>query len=197
MIGEHVFESYSKAEVNLFQKIIAPDYWERSIRTDPETLKKIYVLSWTITDPIANQAAVEKMEKWKNGETVMLRKKVFISLPMNGRKEEEIRIDILNAENLYLEKENKRRQDVWFYNNLDGGKNALDFEREMAESEGANLITPEGDKMALWYLGIALTNLAYSDEAIFYGKWKEARGCQIEHEACIKYGIPVKYMQSM
>lgn len=123
----------------------------------------------------------------------MEKTKVFISLPMNGRTEEEIRKDILDAEKRYLEKENKQSYEVWFYNNLDGGEKALDFEREMAESEGANLITPEGDKMALWYLGIALTNLAYSDEAIFYGNWKEARGCQIEHEACIKYGIPVKY----
>ncbi len=117
------------------------------------------------------------------------KRKVFISLPMSGRKEEEIREDILTAEEWYLDATGTTRDEVWFFNNLDGGKTAVDFERDLAEEHDANWIAPKKEKMGLWYLGIAMNNLAYCDEAIFWGDWKNARGCRMEHEACLEYGI--------
>ena len=124
----------------------------------------------------------------------MEKTKVFISVPMNGREEKDIRDDLTKARTWYLVRTEKPLEDVWFYDNLDGGKKAMDFEKELAEQEGATLIPPKDDKLSVWYLGIALTNLAYSDEAIFCKGWENARGCQFEHEVCIKYGIPVKYI---
>lgn len=119
------------------------------------------------------------------------RRNVFISLPMSGRADEAIIKDIQDAEDRYLRETGLKRHEVRFYNNLDGGKIALKFERDLADEHGANWIAPPDDKMGLWYLGIALNNLAYCDEAIFYGDWRNARGCQVEWEACQKYEIGV------
>lgn len=122
-------------------------------------------------------------------------KSVFISLPMSGREDEEIRKDIADAKEQYLMESGLSKSDVYFYNNLDGGKIALRFEKDLAEEHGANWIAPPEDKMSLWYLGIALNNLAYCDEAIFYGDWQEARGCCLEYDACVRYDIPMKYYE--
>lgn len=122
-------------------------------------------------------------------------KSVFISLPMSGREDEEIQKDIADAKEQYLMESGLSESDVYFYNNLDGGKTALRFEKDLAEEHGANWIAPPEDKMSLWYIGIALNNLAYCDEAIFYGDWQEARGCILEYDACVRYDIPRKYYE--
>lgn len=122
-------------------------------------------------------------------------KSVFISLPMSGREDEEIQKDIADAKQQYLMETGLSESDVYFYNNLDGGKTALRFEKDLAEENGANWIAPPEDKMSLWYLGIALNNLAYCDEAIFYGNWQGARGCLVEYDTCVRYDIPMKYYE--
>ena len=45
------------------------------------------------------------------------------------------------------------------------------------------------DTKPLWYLGKSLELLSTADLCIFVGNWKEARGCKIEHECCVQYGI--------
>lgn len=47
----------------------------------------------------------------------------------------------------------------------------------------------------LWYLGKSLELLSTADVCIFVGNWEEARGCKIEHECCIQYGIPTLYFK--
>jgi len=39
------------------------------------------------------------------------------------------------------------------------------------------------------YLSRSIDKLADADIAYFGGDWKEARGCKIEHEIAIAYGI--------
>lgn len=43
----------------------------------------------------------------------------------------------------------------------------------------------------LYFLGRSLELLATADIAYFAEGWQEARGCLIEHECCIKYGIKI------
>lgn len=45
----------------------------------------------------------------------------------------------------------------------------------------------------LWFLGKSLELLSTANICIFVGDWENARGCKIEHECCIQYGIPTIY----
>lgn len=47
---------------------------------------------------------------------------------------------------------------------------------------------PVGAK-PLWFLGKSLEVLSDADVAYFASGWKEARGCIIEHDSAIAYGI--------
>ena len=49
------------------------------------------------------------------------------------------------------------------------------------------------DAKPLWYLGESLKKLAEADVAIFAKGWQNNRGCRIEHEAAVAYGIEVLY----
>jgi hypothetical protein len=48
---------------------------------------------------------------------------------------------------------------------------------------------PYGTNTGLWYLGKSLIILSEADVAYFISGWEEARGCMLEHECAIKYGI--------
>ena len=41
----------------------------------------------------------------------------------------------------------------------------------------------------LWFLGKSLELLSTADVAYFAEGWQEARGCRIEHECAVQYGI--------
>lgn len=41
------------------------------------------------------------------------------------------------------------------------------------------------------FLGESIRKLARVDVLVLWGDWKNARGCLIEREVAIKYGIPV------
>ena len=45
----------------------------------------------------------------------------------------------------------------------------------------------------LYCLGRAFELLSKVDACFFMKGWHEARGCWMEHEACIRYGVPVWY----
>lgn len=47
----------------------------------------------------------------------------------------------------------------------------------------------------LWFLGKSLELLSIADICLFVGNWENARGCKIEHECCIQYGIPTMYFE--
>lgn len=49
------------------------------------------------------------------------------------------------------------------------------------------------DAKPLWYLGESLKKLAEADVAFFAKGWQNARGCRIEHEVAVAYGIEVLY----
>lgn len=93
-------------------------------------------------------------------------KKLFISQPMRGKTDEEILAVRAKA--------------------IQSAERELGEEVEVIDSfiKGA----PAAAK-PLWYLGESIKLMAKADVAYFADGWEEARGCKIEHECAIEYGI--------
>lgn len=93
-------------------------------------------------------------------------RKLFISQPMNGKTEEYIKNErqhlIETTEKVYEEK----------------------FEVIDSYIENA----PENAN-SLWYLGESLKLMSQADVVVFAKDWELYRGCKIEHQAAIDYGI--------
>lgn len=94
-------------------------------------------------------------------------KKLFISQPMSGKADEEIlaerKVAIKAAEELL--REPVEVIDSFFQSGPVGAK-------------------------ALWFIGKSLEFLSDADIAYFAKDWQKARGCKIEHERAVEYGIP-------
>lgn len=95
-------------------------------------------------------------------------KKLFISQPMRGKTDEEI---------------------------LAERKKAIESaERNLGEP--VEVIDPffqnaPADARPLWFLGKSLELLSTADIAYFAKGWEDARGCRIENQCAIEYGIEV------
>jgi len=94
--------------------------------------------------------------------------KVFISQPMNGKTNEEIEAVRQKAIASVQAKVNE--------------------EVEVIDSFFKD--APH-DAKPLWFLGKSLELLSTADIAYFAKGWEEARGCRIENECAIAYGIEV------
>lgn len=93
-------------------------------------------------------------------------KKVFISQPMNGRPDEEIKEErqcLINQARLMVGEE----------------VNVID-----SFFEGA-----PHDARPLWFLGKSLQLMSQADIVVFGEGWQDARGCKIEHTCAVEYGI--------
>lgn len=93
-------------------------------------------------------------------------KKLFISQPMKGKTDEEI---LATREKAIA--------------------SAEDFLQEKVEVIGSFFQNAPHDAKPLWFLGKSLELLAGADVAYFAKGWEDARGCRIENECCIEYGI--------
>ena len=105
-------------------------------------------------------------------------KKLFVSVPMKGRTEEEIKASIQKMKKIV----------------------------EIYEGEELELIDsyiednpPKDSKEAVWYLGESLKKLAQADVFIGICESYDWNGCCIERETADKYGIkayaiPVRYV---
>lgn len=97
-------------------------------------------------------------------------KKLFVSVPMKGRTEEEIKTSIQKMKKV----------------------------AEIYEGEELELIDsyiednpPKDSKEAVWYLGESLKKLAQADVFIGIYESYDWNGCYIERETADKYGIKV------
>lgn len=100
--------------------------------------------------------------------------KVFISQPMKGKTNEEIKAE---------------------RNRLIGKVRALyGDDIEIIDSFFENA---PADARPLWFLGKSLELLATADVAAFARGWRNARGCRIENICAIEYGIEVVEDYSM
>lgn len=93
-------------------------------------------------------------------------KKLFISQPMNGKTDTEI-----------LEAREKAIKSV---------ESELGEKVEVIDSFFRN--APVKAK-PLWFLGKSLELLSEADVVYFAKGWEEARGCKIEHQCAVDYGI--------
>lgn len=94
-------------------------------------------------------------------------KKLFISQPMKGKTDEQILAERERA--------------------IEAAKELLGEPVEVIDSFFQS--APVGAK-PLWFLGKSLELLADADIAYFAKDWQKARGCKIEHECAVEYGIP-------
>lgn len=51
---------------------------------------------------------------------------------------------------------------------------------------------PETDNAAIWYLAKSIDAMSGVDGVIFMKGWENARGCRIEHDIAVAYGLFVK-----
>lgn len=97
--------------------------------------------------------------------------KIFISIPQNGRKDEDVEI----------EKDQIRR---WAEHGADPRPVELIDAYIHADAPF------DGDRAGVWYLGESLKYLAAADFVVFATGWEKARGCKIEKAVCKAYNIP-------
>ena len=97
-------------------------------------------------------------------------KKLFISQPMNGKTNEEILAVREKA--------------------IDSAKKNLGDDVEVIDSHFEDY-NPENGCVPLKYLSKSLELLADADIAYFAKGWEDARGCRIENQCAIAYGIEV------
>lgn len=95
-------------------------------------------------------------------------KKLFISQPMRGKTDEEILAERKKA--------------------IESAERNLGEPVEVIDSFFQN--TP-ADARPLWFLGKSLELLSTADIAYFAKGWEDARGCRIENQCAIEYGIEV------
>lgn len=93
-------------------------------------------------------------------------KKLFISQPMKGKTNEEIKAE---------------RENI-----IASAKGTLGEDVEVIDSFFEN--APH-DANPLWFLGKSLYLLSTADVAYFAKGWEDARGCKIEHQCAEEYGI--------
>ena len=98
-------------------------------------------------------------------------KKLFISQPMRGRTDEEILTVRAQA--------------------IQSAERELGEEVEVIDSFFRGVQGDPEAMRALWCLGESIKLMAKADVAYFAEGWEEARGCKIEHECAIEYGITV------
>lgn len=95
-------------------------------------------------------------------------KKLFISQPMRGKTDEEILAERKKA--------------------IESAERNLGEPVEVIDSFFQNA---PADTRPLWFLGKSLELLSTADIAYFAKGWEDARGCRIENQCAIEYGIEV------
>ena len=101
-------------------------------------------------------------------------KKLFVSLPMRGLNEREIRKRMNYLKSLV---ELELKEEVILIDT---------FIKDEPDSEEINDI-------GLYFLGKSIEEMAYADIAIFANGWMKARGCKVEYKAAVEYGVKILY----
>lgn len=96
-------------------------------------------------------------------------KKLFISQPMRGKTDEEILAVREQA--------------------IQSAQRVLGEEVKVIDSFFRGVQDDPEAMRSLWCLGESIKLMAKADVAYFAEGWEEARGCRIEHECAIEYGV--------
>ena len=95
-------------------------------------------------------------------------KKLFISQPMKGKTDEQI---LAEREKAIVA--------------------AKEYVGEDVEVIDSFFQSAPADARPLWFLGKSLEMLSAADVAYFALEWSKYRGCKIEHECAVQYGIDI------
>ena len=95
-------------------------------------------------------------------------KRLFVSLPMRGKTDDEI---IAEHNRIVLKAQEALGEALVPVRHIFG----------YCEDEG---------NLEARRLGNAISNMAQADVVAFGKGWEKARGCRIEHQVCMDYGIP-------
>lgn len=106
----------------------------------------------------------------RKGYMIMI--KVFISVGMRGRANEDVEEDI-------------RRANHWIYQNI-----YCNTTQDVQAIDNWDCQGPE-NAGRLWYLGEAIKKLGECDICYFVKGWQNHKGCIAEMEICKLYGIEV------
>ena len=101
-------------------------------------------------------------------------KKLFVSLPMRGLSEREIRKRMNYLKSLV---ELELKEEVILIDSF--------IENEPDSKEINNI--------GLYFLGESIKELAYADIVIFANGWMKARGCKVEYKAAVEYEVKILY----
>ena len=101
-------------------------------------------------------------------------KKLFVSLPMRGLNEREIR-KRMNYLKYLVELELKEEVIL-----IDS------FIKDEPDSKEINNI-------GLYFLGKSIEEMAYADIVVFANGWMKARGCKVEYKAAVEYEVKILY----
>jgi hypothetical protein len=101
--------------------------------------------------------------------------KVFISVPMRGRTNEEINNDIAIAKGKLAEMAQENNEYIIYVDNFVD----IPLKNEINDIENPSM----------WYLGTAIQKMSKCDAIYFCPGWHEARGCVIEHQVAASYGL--------
>jgi hypothetical protein len=102
-------------------------------------------------------------------------KKIMISQPMNGFTEEQI-VETRNSFLKFAEKENFEVVNTYFQDEW--------YSKEAMTERGVIQIP-------LCFLAKSIENMALCDVAYFAKGWENARGCRIEYEIALRYGLEI------
>lgn len=104
-------------------------------------------------------------------------KKAMLSQPMAGKTEEEI-VETRNRAIAALEDQGYEIVNTLFTDEW--------YSKEKMEERGVVQIP-------LCFLAKSLENMSLCHAAYFCKGWEQARGCRIEHEAAVAYGLTILY----
>ena len=103
--------------------------------------------------------------------------KIFISQPMNGKTTEEI--------------EEERNYTI------DTLRSRFFRKNERIEIIDSFFKNEPHDAKPLWYLGESIKLMSEADVVFFCDGWQTSRGCQIEHDCALEYGIDTMYEEDL
>jgi hypothetical protein len=107
--------------------------------------------------------------------------KIMISQPMNGLTDEQI-TETRNKFLSFAQKENFEVVNTYFKDEW--------FAKIELKSIGVI-------QVPMYYLAKSLEKMALCNAVIFAKGWENARGCQIEHEVALQYGLDILYEEQI
>lgn len=109
--------------------------------------------------------------------------KVFLSVPMGLKTDEQIENELKAAKHYFLATD-------W------PGKNTAEFVHNYVPGGQPpyNLTRREQREIRVKYLSEAIAKMADCDLVVFYPNWKHHEGCSIEHLVCMAYNINILEM---